>query len=82
VPYTHLIGYLATIPIPVYLRPILYGIYAYYHGINMKEANEEDFRAYENFASLFIRPLKPGIRPIDNSLLVIFFRYSGGYKTR
>uniref|UniRef100_A0A914E3F3 phosphatidylserine decarboxylase n=1 Tax=Acrobeloides nanus TaxID=290746 RepID=A0A914E3F3_9BILA len=69
VPYTHLIGHLSTIPIPVYLRPILYGIYAYYYGVNMKEANE-DFRAYKNFALFFIRPLKPGSRSIDNSLLV------------
>jgi phosphatidylserine decarboxylase len=36
----------------------------------MKEAANEDYKAYENFSALFIRPLKPGIRPIDDSALV------------
>lgn len=39
----------------------------------MKEAANEDYRVYENFSALFIRPLKPGIRPIDDAPLVNFW---------
>jgi len=70
VPYTHFMGKLARIYVPVCLRALVYSIYVWYWGINMKEAANEDYKSYENISALFIRPLKKGIRPIDNCSLV------------
>uniref|UniRef100_A0A914DJ22 Phosphatidylserine decarboxylase n=1 Tax=Acrobeloides nanus TaxID=290746 RepID=A0A914DJ22_9BILA len=70
VPYTHFIGKLTRIHVPVFLRPFVYSTYVWYHGVNMKEAANEDYKAYETFGEFFIRPLKPGVRPVDDCSLV------------
>lgn len=35
-----------------------------HYGVNMKEAQEEDWRRYESFNAFFTRALKPGVRPM------------------
>jgi phosphatidylserine decarboxylase len=35
------------------------------YGVNMQEAAQPDYRAYENFNAFFTRALKPGMRPLD-----------------
>lgn len=37
------------------------------YGINMSEAIEQDPTAYDTFHDFFIRPLKPELRPMDNT---------------
>ncbi|CAJ0928916.1 unnamed protein product, partial [Mesorhabditis belari] len=70
VPYTHLAGKIANIQLPVFIRSFIYSIYIWYHGINMKEAANEDLKSYKSLQALFTRPLKPGMRPIDDCTLV------------
>ena len=36
----------------------------------MKEAANEDYNAYETIGEFFSRPLKPGVRPVDDCSLV------------
>uniref|UniRef100_A0A914D382 phosphatidylserine decarboxylase n=1 Tax=Acrobeloides nanus TaxID=290746 RepID=A0A914D382_9BILA len=70
VPYTHFIGKLTRIHVPVFLRTFVYSTYVWYHGVNMKEAANEDYKAYESIGEFFSRPLKPGVRPVDDCSLV------------
>jgi len=70
VPYTHFMGKVARIYVPVFLRPLVYSVYVNFWGINMKEAANEDYKSYKNLLELFIRPLKPSVRPVDDCSLV------------
>lgn len=57
--------------LPEFLRPVVYGLYTNTFGVNLSEALHEDLRCYPSLADFFARPLKNGIRKIDqNSDLV------------
>ncbi|KAF2461808.1 phosphatidylserine decarboxylase-domain-containing protein [Lineolata rhizophorae] len=55
------------IPLPYYLRPIGFRLYAWVFGVNLSEVGEPDLHAYPNLASFFYRSLKPGCRPLDSN---------------
>jgi phosphatidylserine decarboxylase len=43
-----IVGSLANMPIPVFMRSHLYGLYGGFFGVNMAEAVEEDYRKVIN----------------------------------
>jgi phosphatidylserine decarboxylase len=61
---SRLAGYMCAMWLPKPLRYIMYGSFAKFYGINMKEVEVEDFGHYETFTKFFTRHLKKGVRPI------------------
>lgn len=63
-------GSLSRTTLPVFLRKIVIGSYAYFFGCRMDEAVEEDFSAYSSLSDFFNRKLKGSARPISHCTLV------------
>jgi phosphatidylserine decarboxylase len=57
-------GWFCSLTLPVPLRYVMYGGFAWFYGINMEEVEEPDFGAYETFTKFFTRKLKAGARKI------------------
>lgn len=64
--YTWAIGAAASVPLPKWSRVRLLGGLARRTGVDLSEA-ELDISQYRTFQQLFVRRLKPGLRPIDAS---------------
>jgi phosphatidylserine decarboxylase len=60
-------SFAADIQLPEFLRPLVYGLYSNTFGVKLSEALHEDLRSYPSLADFFARPLKNGIRKIDNN---------------
>lgn len=59
------------IQLPEFLRPLIYGLYANTFGVNLSEALHEDLRYYQSLSEFFARPLKSGIRKIDEESILV-----------
>ncbi|KAF5312212.1 hypothetical protein D9619_003687 [Psilocybe cf. subviscida] len=63
-------GYLNSLELPVWFRPIGIRVYAYAFGCNLDEMEVEDLREYRSLGDFFYRKLKDGVRPVDPACLV------------
>jgi len=61
---TYCVGQMMRIPIPRFLRPLVYARFARYFGISVEEA-EYSFTSYRTLDAFFTRALKPSCRPIS-----------------
>lgn len=59
-------GWLADCYIPVNLRPFILGLYSNTFNVKLEEAAVPDFKHYRSIAEFFTRPLRDGVRVIDN----------------
>ncbi|KAM7359708.1 phosphatidylserine decarboxylase [Cochliomyia hominivorax] len=64
-------GWLAACYIPENFRPFVYGWYSRSFGVNIDEALYPDFRYYESLSQFFTRPLRDGVRPIDEMAPIV-----------
>ena len=53
------------------MRPAVYKLYSNTFGVNISEALHEDLTFYPSLADFFARPLKQGIRQIDESSALV-----------
>lgn len=63
-------GWVNSVPLPEWFRPIGFKTYAYLFGCNLDEIAEEDLTRYRSLSEFFYRELKPGARQIDDALMV------------
>lgn len=63
-------GKFNAIELPVWLRTPGYKFYSSVFGVNLSEMEEQDLTKYKNLGEFFYRSLKPGVRPLLDSLLV------------
>ncbi|KAF3933629.1 hypothetical protein ABW19_dt0209587 [Dactylella cylindrospora] len=59
------------IPLPTFLRPAGFKLYAYIFGANIGEAKNQDLYSYRNLAEFFYREIDPAARPIDATSAVV-----------
>ncbi|XP_054001577.1 phosphatidylserine decarboxylase proenzyme, mitochondrial isoform X1 [Hylaeus anthracinus] len=59
-------GWIASLKLPVVLRPTLYGFYAKTFDANLDEV-DLDLSDFPSLVDFFVRPLKPNARPIDHN---------------
>ncbi|KAJ6263571.1 hypothetical protein Dda_2135 [Drechslerella dactyloides] len=59
------------IPLPVFLRPAGFKLYAFIFGVTISEAKNQDLKSYRNLAEFFYREIDPAVRPIDRSAAVV-----------
>lgn len=67
---SHVWGYLNSFELPSFTRPCGFRSYAYMFGCNLNEIESGDFAHYVSLGEFFYRNLKPGVRPVDISVLV------------
>ncbi|KAI0078547.1 phosphatidylserine decarboxylase [Panus rudis PR-1116 ss-1] len=63
-------GYLNSLELPVWFRPIGFRVYSWIFGCNLDEIDPEDLKSYKSLGDFFYRRLKDGVRPISNTVLV------------
>lgn len=63
-------GYLNSLQLPIWFRPMGYRVYAFVFGCNLDEIDPIDLKAYPSLGAFFSRKLKPGVRPVDEAALV------------
>ncbi|KOC63083.1 Phosphatidylserine decarboxylase proenzyme [Habropoda laboriosa] len=63
-------GWIASLELPVRLRPILYGFYAKTFDANLDEI-DLDLSAFPSLVDFFVRPLKCDARPIDQNTNIV-----------
>lgn len=59
-------GWMARLRLPGLLQGLANSLFVRIFGLNMAEANLPDPSAYSSIEDLFIRPLRPGIRPVQS----------------
>ncbi|EWC47139.1 hypothetical protein DRE_03508 [Drechslerella stenobrocha 248] len=59
------------IPLPVFLRPAGFKLYAWVFGVNIPEAKNQDLKSYRNLAEFFYREIDPATRPIHSSAAIV-----------
>ncbi|KAI0762502.1 phosphatidylserine decarboxylase [Fomes fomentarius] len=63
-------GYLNSLELPIWFRPIGFRIYASIFGCNIEEIDPDDLKHYASLGDFFYRKLKDGVRPIADAVLV------------
>lgn len=63
-------GYVNSLELPVWLRPIGLRIYARFFGCDLEEIDPQDLTQYASLGEFFYRKLKDGARPIAEAVLV------------
>ncbi|KAI0691246.1 phosphatidylserine decarboxylase [Cerioporus squamosus] len=63
-------GYVNSLELPVWFRPIGFRIYATVFGCNLDEIDPPDLTQYASLGEFFYRKLKDGARPIADAVLV------------
>ncbi len=63
-----LAGYLADVSIPTFMRSTVYSIFAVLSGAQLDQA-EYPITEYRSVGELFVRRLKPGLRPIEGDFV-------------
>lgn len=66
-------GYLNSLELPVWFRPIGFKVYSAIFGCNLEEIDPQDLTAYASLGDFFYRKLKDGARPIADAVLVSLF---------
>ncbi|CAG8490874.1 9374_t:CDS:2 [Scutellospora calospora] len=56
--------------LPVWMREPFYKFYSWLFNCNLDEIENSDLKTYPNLGSFFYRSLKPGLRQIDEAILV------------
>lgn len=56
-------GWIASIPLPEWLRPAVYNCYASLYAVNLQEI-DRDLSSFPSLVDFFVRPLREGVRPI------------------
>ncbi|KAI9008027.1 phosphatidylserine decarboxylase-domain-containing protein [Gaertneriomyces semiglobifer] len=64
-------GWLNDLTVPVSLRKPLYSAYAKFFDCKLDEMNDPNLTNYKNLATFFYRSLKPGVRPVDETALLV-----------
>lgn len=67
-------GWLASLELPVSLRPTLYGFYVRAFNVNLDEIDIE-LSDFPSLADFFVRPLKYGARPIDKTTNIVCIQF-------
>ena len=69
-------GYLNSLELPVWCRPVGFKLYSWIFGCNLEEVEAADLKTYKSLGDFFYRKLKDGTRPAGNTVLVrhIFLR--------
>ncbi|KAM0790609.1 hypothetical protein ACM66B_004473 [Microbotryomycetes sp. NB124-2] len=67
---SRLYGYLNSYTLPVWFRTPGYRFYSWIFGVNLDECEPSDLREYRSMSEFFMRRLKDGVRPIEDSALV------------
>ncbi|GLB36788.1 putative catalyzes the formation of phosphatidylethanolamine (PtdEtn) from phosphatidylserine (PtdSer) [Lyophyllum shimeji] len=63
-------GYVNSLELPVWFRPIGFRLYAFAFGCNLDEIDPPDLTAYPSLGAFFYRKLRPGARPVEPAALV------------
>jgi phosphatidylserine decarboxylase len=63
-------GALNSYTLPVWFRVPGFKLYATIFGVNLDECDPSDLTQYRSLSDFFMRQLKPGVRPIDEALVV------------
>ncbi|KAM6497700.1 Phosphatidylserine decarboxylase domain containing protein, partial [Amanita muscaria] len=63
-------GYVNSFELPVWFRPYGFKFYAFVFDCNLDEIEQQDLTAYRSLGEFFYRKLKPGVRPVDDAVLV------------
>ncbi|KAF8527848.1 phosphatidylserine decarboxylase-domain-containing protein [Hysterangium stoloniferum] len=63
-------GYLNSLHLPVWFRPFGFKLYAFIFGCNLNEIDPSDLKSYKSLGEFFYRRLAPGVRPIEDAVLV------------
>ena len=63
-------GWLARLQRPLWLKNKAINLFARHFRVDMSEAAEPDLEAYPSFNAFFTRPLKNGVRPLDEADIV------------
>lgn len=63
-------GWMNSHTLPVWFRPYGFRLYSYVFGCNLDEMLDPDLTHYESLGQFFSRELRPGVRPLANSLIV------------
>jgi len=58
-------GWLLSKQLPPLVRPLVYNYYASTYNCNLEEAAHDDLTVYKSLAEFFCRPLKDGVRPVN-----------------
>jgi len=58
-------GWLLSKQLPPLIRPLVYNYYASTYNCNLEEAAHDDLTVYKSLAEFFCRPLKDGVRPVN-----------------
>ncbi|KAI0043639.1 phosphatidylserine decarboxylase 1 [Auriscalpium vulgare] len=64
-------GWLNSLELPVWFRPIGFRVYAWAFGCDLTEIEPADLRAYPSLGAFFYRKLKPGARPVDAAAALV-----------
>ncbi|THV07926.1 phosphatidylserine decarboxylase 1 [Dendrothele bispora CBS 962.96] len=64
-------GYLNSLELPIWFRPIGLRIYATAFGCNLDEIEPADLRAYASLGDFFYRKLKQDARPVDPDAILV-----------
>ncbi|KAL4254915.1 Phosphatidylserine decarboxylase proenzyme 1, mitochondrial [Abortiporus biennis] len=63
-------GYLNSLELPVWFRPIGFKVYSKVFGCNLDEIETTDLTQYKSLGDFFYRKLKDGVRPAADTVLV------------
>ncbi|KZT68841.1 phosphatidylserine decarboxylase [Daedalea quercina L-15889] len=63
-------GYLNSLELPVWFRPYGFKLYSWIFGCNLNEIDPPDLAHYASLGEFFYRKLKPGARPVADTVLV------------
>ncbi|KAH9836653.1 phosphatidylserine decarboxylase 1 [Rhodofomes roseus] len=63
-------GFLNSLELPVWFRPFGFKLYSWTFGCNLDEINPPDLTQYASLGEFFYRKLKPGARPVADTVLV------------
>jgi len=63
-------GYLNSLQLPVWFRSFGFKLYAFIFGCNLNEIDPSDLKSYKSLGEFFYRRLAPGVRPIEDAILV------------
>ncbi|XP_077284376.1 phosphatidylserine decarboxylase proenzyme, mitochondrial-like [Arctopsyche grandis] len=64
-------GSIANTKLPISMRPYIYEKYSNTFGVNIEEAEVQDFKAYPSLGDFFVRRLKPAARIVDSKSCLV-----------